>query len=312
MAEPGPRSLPLVTVVTPSLNQAAFIEDTIRSVLDQSYPALDYVIVDGGSTDGTLDILRRYEGRLRWVSEKDRGQTDAVNKGFRMARGQVLGWLNADDLYCPGAIREAARHFIEDSDVMMVYGAADDIDDQGRVLEQYPTEPFDFERLAYRCIICQPAVFMRKALVEYVGYLDAGLQCSMDLDLWIRCGLAQKENPRWKFVYDPRQWAHNRFHLQSKSLVLRKKHVEITAGMVRRHYGFLPFNWVYGLEELKSGEYDGILKKSPLSVSLVLRSLAKWSWMNRRHPGHMVQFLANILVSPLESWRLLKQRTTSP
>jgi len=311
MSEMGPRSLPLVTVVTPSLNQGEFIEETIRSVISQSYPALDYVIVDGGSTDATLDILTRYEGRLRWISEKDEGQSDAVNKGFRMARGEILGWLNADDLYCPGAIGEAAQRFVEDSDVMMVYGAGDDIDDEGRVLEQYPTEPFDFERLAYRCIICQPAVFMRKTLVEHVGYLNADLQCSMDLDLWIRCGLAQKENPRWKFVYVPSQWAHNRFHVQSKSLVLRKKHVEITAEMVRRHYGFLPFNWVYGLEELRSGEYDGILKKSPLRASLVLRSLAKWAWVNRQQPGHLAQFLFNCIASPLESWRSLKQRTTS-
>ena len=308
----GDGSPPLVTVVTPSLNQAKFIEETIRSVLDQAYPALDYVVVDGGSTDGTLDILRRYEGRLRWISEKDRGQTDAVNKGFRMARGEILGWMNADDLYCTGAIGEAVQYFVEDPDVMMAYGAADDIDEEGRVLEQYPTEPFDFERLAYRCIICQPAVFMRKALVQHVGYLDAGLECSMDLDLWIRCGLAQKQNPRWKFVYDPRQWAHNRFHLQSKSLVLRKQHVEITAAMVQRHYGFLPFNWVYGLEELRGDAYDGILKKSPMRASLILRSLVRWVWFNRKRPGHIARFLGKCVVSPLESWRLLKQRTISP
>jgi glycosyltransferase involved in cell wall biosynthesis len=302
------QTLPMVSVVTPSLNQGKFIEGTIRSVLEQSYPNLEYIVVDGGSTDETRDILRRYDGRLTSISEKDRGQTDAVNKGFRMAHGEIFGWMNADDQYCPGAISEALDCFIRDPDVMLVYGAAKDIDVDGKYMQNYPTESFDFEKLPYRCIISQPAAFMRKSLIEHVGYLNADLECSMDLDLWIRCGLAQKANPQWKFVYIPHFWALNRFHSESKSLVLRKKHLEITKQMVTHYFGFTPFNWIYGLNEVAGGEYDGIFSKSPLKASLVLTSVVEWIWENRRSPGHILEFGIRSILSPRASWRSLRQR----
>jgi hypothetical protein len=192
---------------------------------------------------------------------------------------------------------------------MLVYGAAKDVDGDGHFMHVYPTEPFNLERLPYSCIICQPAIFIRKKLVERVGYLNADLQCSMDLDLWIRCGLLQKENPNWKFIYVPNFWALNRFHPESKSLTLRKKHIEITTDMVKRYFGFIPFNWVYGLEEVVDGKYDGIFNISPLKTSLVLKSFVKWLWVNRRSPGHIVKFSINTMMSPIDSWRLIKQRT---
>jgi glycosyltransferase involved in cell wall biosynthesis len=303
--------LPLVSVITPSLNQGKFIEGTIRSVLDQSYPNLEYIVVDGGSTDETLDILRRYEGKLRWISEKDRGQTDAVNKGFRMARGEVLGWMNADDQYFSGAIEGAARQFASDPNVMLVYGAANDVDGDGKFMQQYPTEQFDLARFPYRCIICQPAAFMSTRLIEHVGFLNANLECSMDLDLWIRCGIAQKENPAWKFVYVPEPWALNRFHAESKSLVLRQKHLRITSEMVQQYFGFVPYNWFYGQAEVSDGRYDGIFQKAPLQLSLITKSLFSWLWWNRRNPGHITKTLTTTLVSPLKSWRLMRQRTSN-
>ena len=311
MSENKEHRLSLVSVITPSLNQGKFIEGTIRSVLEQSYPNLEYIVVDGGSTDETLDILRRYEGKLRWISEKDRGQTDAVNKGFRMARGEILGWMNADDQYVPGAITQAAGCFSADPDVMLAYGAAKDVDGDGNFMQQYPTEPFDLSRFPYRCIICQPAAFMRKRLIERVGFLNADLECSMDLDLWIRCGLAQKENPSWKFVYVPEFWAINRFHAESKSLVLRQKHMRVTSEMVQHYFGFIPYNWFYGQEEVSSGRYDGIFQKAPLQLSLFTKSFVRWLWWNRRNPGHIVKTLAATLSSPVQSWRSIRQRTSS-
>lgn len=311
MSEKEGLSLPLVSIVTPSLNQGKFIELTVRSVLGQSYANLEYIIVDGGSTDGTLGIIRRYEGRLKWTSEKDTGQADAVNKGFRMARGEILGWINADDLYCPGAIDEAVQRFTGDPSVMMVYGAAKDIDGEGNVLQEYPTEPFDLDRFPYRCIICQPAAFMRKSLIDYVGYLNADLQCSMDLDLWIRCGLAQKENPGWKFVYVPRLWALNRLHDESKTFVLRQRHIRITADMIKSYYGFLPFNWVYGIEEVSDPQYDGIFRKRPLGFWLLAKVFVKWLWINRTRPDHVLHFIVQCLIAPHKSWKKLRQRASA-
>src|SRR5438128_8552250 len=132
-----PEALPLVSIVTPSYNQGRFIEDTIRSVLAQDYPNLEYIVVDGGSTDHTLDVLRRYEGRLRWVSEPDRGQSEAINKGFRMARGEIVSWLNSDDTYVPGAIGKAVAHLGARPEVVMVYGEGYLLDEGGRVTRRF-------------------------------------------------------------------------------------------------------------------------------------------------------------------------------
>lgn len=123
-------TLPKISIITPSYNQAPYIEATLRSVLDeQDYPNLEYWVIDGGSTDGTLDILRRYEGRLRWISEPDGGQADAINKGMRLATGDILAWMNSDDLYAPGALRVAGEYFAAHPETMFLYGDALAIDE---------------------------------------------------------------------------------------------------------------------------------------------------------------------------------------
>src|SRR5512138_1788368 len=140
--------LPLVSIITPSFNQAAFLETTIRSVLDQDYPSLEYFIVDGGSKDGSLEIIQRYAHRLAgWVSEPDRGQTDAINKGFGMAHGEILAWLNSDDVYQPGAVAEAATFLQQNPEVGLVYGDATYIDENGRTIGHFPARQTDLRRL---------------------------------------------------------------------------------------------------------------------------------------------------------------------
>ncbi|MDO8427110.1 MAG: glycosyltransferase family 2 protein, partial [Deltaproteobacteria bacterium] len=167
----------IVSIVTPSFNQGRFVEETIKSVISQEGDFhIEYLIMDGGSTDDSVEVIKKY-GRLlkegkwpvrcrgieyKWVSEKDKGQADAVNKGFSASKGEMLGWLNSDDTYLPGAIEKAVRFFNEHKDVMMLYGEGYHIKESGEVIQRYYTEPFDKKRLAEVCFICQPAVFLRR------------------------------------------------------------------------------------------------------------------------------------------------------
>jgi glycosyltransferase involved in cell wall biosynthesis len=181
----GKQAAPLVSVVTPSYNSVAFIWDTIESVRGQDYPSIEHIVMDGGSTDGTLDVLRQYP-HLTWVSGPDRGQSHALNKGFRQARGDVIGWLNADDTYQPGAIRTAVEYLIQHPAVMAVYGECRVVDRDGTPLEFYKTEDFDVRTLLLRDYIPQPAVFFRRVLFDGIGYLNESLHFVMDWEYWLR------------------------------------------------------------------------------------------------------------------------------
>ncbi len=188
---------PLVTIVTPTLNQVEFLESTLRSVVTQSYCSLEYIIIDGGSTDGSLEIIKSYAERypcITWLSEKDAGQSDAITKGFGMANGTLLAWINSDDLYEPDAVYRIVDHFIKNPDIGMVYGDAWIIDNQGDRLKKYEfTRDFDVWSLVHIWdYIVQPAVFFRRATLENVGGVDPALNWCMDWDLWIRMARVTK------------------------------------------------------------------------------------------------------------------------
>lgn len=178
---------PLVSIVTPSYNQAQFIRATIESVLQQDYSPMEYLVIDGGSTDGTVSILKEYDSQLKWVSEPDNGQSDAINKGFRAARGEIIGWMNSDDTYEPGAVRRAIGVLNSDPEVGLVYGDVNVIDAEGRVLRTYHRRQLEPGEVLRGASVTQATVFLRKSILEQVGLLDPDLHYCMDTDLWFRC-----------------------------------------------------------------------------------------------------------------------------
>ena len=235
---------PLVSIVTPSFNQAPYLEATIRSVLEQDYPELEYTIVDGGSTDGSVDIIRRYADRLAWwVSEPDKGQTDALNKGFARAKGEILAWLNSDDTYQPGAVAEAAGFLRSRPEVGLVYGEANFIDENGHVIGHFPAAQTNYRRLRRGYVhIPQQAAFFRAELWRKVAPLDPSFYFAMDYDLWVRIAALAPIH------YVPRTWANFRLHTQGKTIAADER---CWPEMLRVHYrdggswlGILPVKYL--------------------------------------------------------------------
>jgi glycosyltransferase involved in cell wall biosynthesis len=272
-------SWPTITVVTPSLNQARFIGDAIDSVLAQRYVHLDYVVIDGGSTDGTVEILKRHNRELRWLSERDEGQADAVNKGVALARGQIIGWLNSDDVYVPGALETAAEAFLRSHAVDVLYGEAEEVLADGTFFRRYPTTSFDYQRLAYECFICQPATFFRRAAFQEVGGLDPSLHYCMDYDLWIRLGR------RFRFAHLPEVLARSRLHIDSKTLGRRRQVFPEIIRTVRRHYGFVPFSWALGhMDFLFNRSEREVFEAKRRSNLAFVAALLYTLWVNRSSP----------------------------
>jgi len=221
---------PLVSIVTPSYNQAPYLAATIESVLSQDYPNLEYLVVDGGSTDGSVDIIRRYADQLAWwVSEKDLGQTDAINKGFARAKGQIFAWLNSDDTYEPHAIREAVEFLQANPQIGMVYGDCNFIDETGRKIGTFNAAQTDLKKLRQGYVhIPQQAAFWRAELWRQVAPLDESFYFAMDYDLWVR--LAKISSIR----YLPNHvWANFRLHTDAKSIAADDR---CWPEMMRVHY----------------------------------------------------------------------------
>ena len=179
---------PLVSIITPSYNQGKFIRETIESVLSQDYENIEYIIVDGMSTDNSLDIIQEYGERIAYISEKDNGQSDAINKGFKMAHGEIVAWLNSDDVYEPNCISKAVEEFKKNDRLGLVYGDGYIIDENSQRVKVFEyTQEFDYWKLVnFWDYIMQPATFFRKEMLHKVGYLDENLHYCMDWDLWIK------------------------------------------------------------------------------------------------------------------------------
>lgn len=254
--------LPLVSIITPSYNQATFLEETICSVLAQDYPHLEYLIVDGGSTDGSVEIIQRYANRLAWwVSEPDSGQTEAINKGLAKARGEIFAWLNSDDTYLPRAVTEAVAFLQDHPEIGMVYGDANLIDEAGELIGRFPARQTDYRRLRRGFVhIPQQAAFFRASLWRQVEPLDPSFFFAMDYDLWVRLArLAPLQ-------YHPRLWANFRLHGRGKSVVSDDRCWPEMLRVHRREGG----NWISWIV-LKAAFRSLVYARLPMDLRLRLR-----------------------------------------
>jgi glycosyltransferase involved in cell wall biosynthesis len=240
--------LPLVSIVTPSLDQGRYIEATIRSVLEQDYPRIEHIVVDGGSTDETPDVLRRYR-HLRWVAEPDRGQAHALNKGFAMATGEVFGWLNADDIYLPGAI-SAVVEVLRETGCGLVHGGWSQIGEDGKLLREVPPIPFDYRvQLEERNAVSQPGTFFTREAFESVGGIDESYRYAMDYELWLKIGA------RFEVRHVERTLAAYRLHPASKTMAEAD--------------GFSPETW-------RAARSHGARLRSPLHLDYYLPRERPW------------------------------------
>jgi hypothetical protein len=264
---------PLVTVVTPSYNQGHFIRATIESVLSQDYPDLEYIIMDGGSTDATASVAKDYARRLTFISEKDRGQSHAINKGFHMAKGTILAWLNSDDLYLPGSTRTAVEAFSRNPGAGAVYGEGYLIDYSGEKSTRFPcTEAFNLWKLAHLSdYILQQTVYFRKDVLDEVGLLDEDLHYTMDWDLLIRIGM------KYPLEHVPEFMGCLREYPEAKSFAGGKQRIRELGNMLQRHTGMRisPGYVVYGLDtyhQIWCGQVERLLAPSLKPVSTKLQS----------------------------------------
>lgn len=230
---------PLITVVTPSYSQGQFIRETIESVLNQGVE-VEHLVFDACSTDETVAVLKSFGDKISWVSEPDGGQTDAVNKGLKVAKSEIIGWLNSDDIYYPEALKKVLQYFNDHPEVDVVYGRADHIDASGGFLEEYPTEGWDYERLKETCFLCQPAVFFRKSVVDKYGQLNDALDFCMDYELWLRFG----RDKGFSFIKE--KLAGSRLYEDNKTLGSAVKVHDEIMRMQKEKFGKIPVKWIYG------------------------------------------------------------------
>ena len=203
----------LVSIITPSYNQAKYLEQTITSVLEQSYPSIEYIVVDGKSKDNSIDIIKKYADKLAyWVSEKDKGQADAINKGFSRATGEIIAWLNSDDYYLPGAVQAAVKVFEENPDIVLVYGNMLAVNEHGVTFNTMNYRQLTLKDLLCFNIIGQPAVFMRRSALQQTSGLDATFHFLLDHLLWIQIA------KQGKILHVNQTWAAARYHAEAKNV----------------------------------------------------------------------------------------------
>jgi glycosyltransferase involved in cell wall biosynthesis len=277
-----------ISIVTPSFNQGQFLEKTILSVLDQDYPNLEYIIMDGGSTDGSVEIIQKYASRLAyWVSQRDRGQSDAINRGFQRSTGDILAYINSDDYYLPGVFSIISDYFSQHPEVDIVFGDLHVIDPAGNLLGIKKAVPYDYWSAVFAgSVVPQPATFFRRRVFDRVGYLDEDLKYNMDIEFFARCGKS-----KLRFGTIPTPLACFRLHPASKTMDSGKIK-EANLRMIERYYRFPP-------------QFGGLKRSALLFLRFIFRlrmylarAILRGEWIPYRHSRTMAQ------INPSESLRI--------
>jgi glycosyltransferase involved in cell wall biosynthesis len=272
---------PLVSIVTPSLNQGRFLRRTIESVLGQGHPRIEYIVCDGGSTDGSREILASYGDRLWWVSEPDAGQSAALNRGFSRARGEILSYLNSDDVLRPGAVAAVVEHFRGKPPCDLLYGDADYVDEEDRLIGAYPTTEYSFARLAEENIICQPAAFWRSGIAARVGPFNEALRYAMDYEYWLRIARAGG-----RIEHLPRTLAASRLHAGAKTLAQRREVLREIFAMCEAQLGRVGRTYFVGLwhDRLAAGPGRWLGPPARWRRAYQAMGYLHHKWYHRRRP----------------------------
>jgi glycosyltransferase involved in cell wall biosynthesis len=292
--QPRPlEDLPLVSIVTPSFNQGRFLRRTIESVLSQDYPRIEYIVIDGDSTDESLEILESFGDRLQWVSEKDNGQTEAINKGFARSHGEIRAYLNSDDVLLPGAVKQIVDIFLDYPEYDLVYGKAYYIDENDQVTGEYRTAEYSLERLIRDNCICQPATFWRTGVAQRCGPFNEQLHFSMDFEYWLR--LARMGA---RLVFIPEHLACSRLYAETKTLSHREKIYQETFQVSQAQGGYVDLSYFQGYWYHRWWEINTpvtrLLRAVPGLYKLVTQF--HYAWFNRRY------ILRKALVRPLREF----------
>lgn len=281
---------PLVSLVTPSFQQGPYLRACLESVLGQDYGQIEYQVLDGGSTDGSAEILRGYGDRFNWQSAPDGGQAAAVNTGMQRSRGEIVGYLNSDDCLQPGAVASAVRTLAEHPEVDVVYGQGAIIDAVGNRLRRFPTQAFDPEVFIQHCFICQPAAFWRRSLHARFGYFSPEFDHALDYEFWLRLMVRGV-----KFLHVEEEWARAREHGDAKTSRLRGEIFRQIRDFQVRHLGYSGRNWWEQYLRFLRDEKGGGWRLLPGKKDQRLYRLAWWPYVMWRRklggplfyrPGH--------------------------
>lgn len=287
-----------LSIITPSYQQAKYIGRTINSVLSQLPEDGQYIVIDGGSDDGTREILENInDSRLQWLSERDSGQAHAVNKGLQRASGDIIGWLNSDDVYYPEAVHTVLQYFQHHPEVDVVYGMAWHIDAEDRHLALYPVIPWHDSIMRQRCCLSQPAVFFRRRALEQVGVLNEQLHYCMDYDFWLRLKAADCH-----FVFLPQILAATRVHADTKTFAQATAAQLESQRLVYNNYGYLPLRWALSYVQAQS---ELSLWEKIKTAAQLLRQYNTWT-----------QCLMRLTIDPwvllADAWFIRRYRLAKP